>query len=108
MPPKEASPRPPQPGTPGLGDGRERGATTKVDVATGPITGTTFRFTITDIEEATSLDWFSHDKTVLPVGIAELGLPVTRPQLAADTAVPSTCRTDLVNAGGTPVPMRVV
>ena len=48
------------------GDGRERGTTTTVDLATGPVTGTTFRFTVTGVDETRSLDWFSHTPTVVP------------------------------------------
>ena len=92
----------------GTGTGRARGATTTADVRTGPVTGTTFRFTITSVDAVRSLDWFSHKPTVVPVGIAELGLPVTRPEPAPDSAIPATCRTDLATAGDTVVPMKLV
>ena len=90
------------------GDGQERGTTTTVDLATGPVTGTTFRFTVTGVDETRSLDWFSHTPTVVPIGIAELGLPVTRAQPEPGAAIPSTCRTDLVAIDGAPVPMKPV
>lgn len=89
-----------------VGDGRPRGSTTTVDVATGPVTGTTFRFRIDALREVSSLDWFSGARTVVPVGIAELGLP-TRPQPPADAAVPSACRTDLLDVGGRAVGLRL-
>lgn len=95
-------------GATGLGDGRARGATTTVDVPTGAITGTSFQFTIEEVQERPSKDWFSGTRTVTPLGIAEWGLPVTRAQQPANTAFPATCRDDLVQLDGTAVPMRVV
>lgn len=85
----------------------ERGATTTVDAATGELTGTTFRISIDEIAEATSLDWFSGGPTVLPVGIAEIGLPVVEAPVA-EAPLPAECRTDLVSIDGTPVALRVV
>ena len=93
---------------PAVGRGRRRGATTTVDVPTGEITGTTFRFRIDQVREVASKDWFGGARTVLPAAIAELGLPVTRAQLPADTPFPSTCRTDLATVGTTPVGLQAV
>ena len=98
-------------GDPGRGDGRPRGATTTVDVPTGAVTGTNFRFTIETVDEVTSTDWFGGARTVVPVGISELGLPVTRPELPATTPFPARCRDDLAtlrSLGDAPVPMRLV
>ena len=89
-----------------VGDGRARGETTTVDVPTGAVTGTTFRFRIDELREVTSLDWFSGGRTVVPVGIAELGLP-TRAQPAADAPLPDTCRSDLLKIGGQPIGLRL-
>ncbi len=85
-----------------------RGATQTIVVPTGPVTGTSFRFTVDEISERPSLDWFSGSRTVTPLGIAELGLPRTRPQQPAGTSVPDACRDDLVSVDGTPVALRVV
>ena len=84
-----------------------RGATTAVRVPTGSVTGTTFRFRVDEVAEVRSLDWFSGTPTVLPVGIAELGLP-TRAALADDSRLPAACRTDLLTIGGQPVGLRVL
>ena len=91
----------------GRGAGGAGGATTTVDVPTGPVTGTTFRFRIDQVHEVASKDWFGGARTVVPVGVAELGLP-TRPALPAGTPFPDTCREDLLTVGGTPVGLRVV
>ena len=88
------------------GTGEPRGATTVVTVPLGAVTGTTFRFTITATLDVTA----SERGPVLPVAIAELGLPV-RPPLDAATTVPSECRTDLFSVNGpdgTTVPVRLV
>jgi arabinofuranan 3-O-arabinosyltransferase len=91
-----------------LGDGSERGATTTVDVPTGEVTGTSFRFTIEELRERPSKDWFSGTRTVTPLAVAEWGLPVTRPALPEDTPLDDRCRDDLVEIDGTPVPLRVI
>ncbi|UDY36471.1 alpha-(1-_3)-arabinofuranosyltransferase domain-containing protein [Dermatobacter hominis] len=85
----------------------ERGTTTTVEVPTGPITGTTFRFRIDEVQEVRSLDWFSGSPTVVPVGIAELGLP-TQAQPSADAPLPAECRSDLLTLGDRRVGLRVV
>ena len=84
----------------------DRGTTTTVQVPTGPITGTTFRFRIDEVQEVTSLDWFSGTPTVVPVGIAELGLP-TQAQPEVSMSLPGECRTDLLSIGDQPVGLSV-
>lgn len=87
--------------------GAERGRTTELSLGTGPLTGSTFRFTIDDVAEAASRDWFGGGRTVLPVGIAEIGLPVVEPP-DSDTPLSSACRDDLVRIGDTKVPVRLI
>jgi hypothetical protein len=54
-----------------------------------------------------TLDSLSQQQTLLPVGIAELGIPgVTVPPAA--TSVPSGCRTDLLTVDGKPVGLRIL
>jgi arabinofuranan 3-O-arabinosyltransferase len=89
------------------GEGNERGATTEVPLGTGPLTGTTFRFTIDEIREADSSDWFGGGRTVLPVGITEIGLPaVAAPDPSA--LIDDDCRDDLVSVATRPVPVRLI
>ncbi len=92
-----------QPG-PSEGTGRER-----LEHLSAPIeavTGTTFRFTLDDVDEVRNRDWFSGGEVVLPVGIAQLGTPqVSAP--GSDAPMPDACRDDLVFMDGTPVPLRV-
>ncbi len=106
----------------GLGEGNDRGSTSGLTLGTGPLRGTTFRITIDEVTEAASKDWFGGSRTVLPVGIAEIGLPVVAPP-PDSTPLDASCRDDLLavtdadQVGGTaadptgevtPVPVRLV
>ncbi len=83
-----------------------RGQTTQLVSDITPVSGTTFRLTIDEVVEANSTDWFGGTTTVLPVGLAEVGLPtVEGPN--GDEPIPSVCRDDLVTIDGAPVPLRV-
>lgn len=90
-----------------LGEGNPRDSTTTVTVPTGSLTGTTFTVTVDSVIEAESKDWFGGTRTVLPIGIAELGLPTVAAP-AEDTPLESPCRSDLVSIDGEPVSVRVV
>ena len=90
-----------------LGDGRPSGSTTEVRADTGTMTGTTFRVAFDQVDEAASKDWFGSTRTVLPVGVAEVGLPtVVGP--ASSSPFEGECRTDLLEIGDEPVPVRLV
>ena len=82
-----------------------RGQTMQLVGDIEPVTGTTFRLTIDEVAEANSTDWFGGTTTVLPVGIAELGLRTVEGP-SGDDAIPSECRDDLVTIDGAPVPLR--
>jgi arabinofuranan 3-O-arabinosyltransferase len=95
-------------GDPDLGTGRPRGSTETVVATVPPTTGTTFRLTIDAVEERPSRDWFSGTPTVTPTAIAEIGLGVLRPAPDEAAQLGDDCRTDLVDLGDDPVPLRVV
>lgn len=90
-----------------LGEGAPRGTTTDVRADTGTLTGTTFRVTFDEVAEAASKDWFGATRTVLPIGVAEVGLPTVAPRAASDP-FQGACRDDLLQVGADPVPMRLV
>ena len=90
-----------------LGDGEPRDTTRTLTVPTGQLTGTTFRITVDSVVEAESKDWFGGARTVMPIGIAEVGLPAVEAP-PADTPLDAPCRTDLVTIDGEPVAVRVV
>ena len=66
-----------------------------------PLTGNTFRVTITAVRPALTVEYHENQPIVLPVGIVDVGIPgVTRAPVPQQ--VPSTCRTDLVSFDGAP------
>ncbi|MEX0768716.1 MAG: alpha-(1-_3)-arabinofuranosyltransferase family protein [Microthrixaceae bacterium] len=81
-----------------LGTAKPRGSTTALTAAltaaSGPITAKSFRISIDAVQEASSTDWFGGGRTVLPVGVAEIGLPVVAAPLLT-AKLPSECRSDL-------------
>jgi hypothetical protein len=92
---------------PALEDADRRGATATATVSFPPLTGNRVKVAIEAIRPMETIDYDSRRVTALPVAIAELGLPgVTRPPARATLA--PTCRTDLVDIGGAPIPIRIV
>lgn len=83
-----------------------RGATTQLSTEVEPVTGTTFRIGIDAVTEAASTEWFGGSRIVLPVAIAELGLPTVEVPSGDDT-LPTACRDDLVTVDGLAVQLRV-
>jgi hypothetical protein len=91
---------------PDVADQLHENATTHVPLDFPALTGRNVRITIVDIREAKTFNFYSQSSSVLPVGIAELGVPGrTRPGL--DAAVPGECRDDLLTIDGAPVPLRI-
>jgi hypothetical protein len=91
-----------------VGYGRPQGSTSSVPVSFAPLSGSRIRITIDAVHQVRALDYyatFSGATDILPVGIAELGLPVVEP--AAPKAVPGTCRTGLLTVDGRPVDIEI-
>jgi arabinofuranan 3-O-arabinosyltransferase len=89
------------------GEGRAERSTTAVTLDTGPLRGRSFRFTIDAVQDVVTEDWFGGGPVVLPVGIAEIGLPqVAAP--ADSEPLADDCRSDLVEVDGEPVGLRVI
>jgi arabinofuranan 3-O-arabinosyltransferase len=92
------------------GAGRPQGAVTAVPVAFPPLTGTAVQVRIDAVHPLTELDYYgglSGARDVLPVALAELGLPGAT-MGAPPAAVPSPCRSDLVRVDSRPVAVAVV
>jgi arabinofuranan 3-O-arabinosyltransferase len=70
-----------------------------------PVTGTTFRFLVEDIEPRRTREWYGNVVVNVPVAIAELGVP----ELAVDVPaqLDTGCRADLLSIDGEPVPLRI-
>lgn len=94
---------------PDVGKGRPQNATTPVTVALPELTGSTVRVTIDAVHQVRALDYystFSGRTDILPVGIAELGIPgVVQEQPPA--SVPSKCQSGLLSLDGKPVDVEI-
>jgi arabinofuranan 3-O-arabinosyltransferase len=84
------------------------GATVSVRVPLPDVvTGSTLQFTIEDYERRHTDDWFADGHPIiLPVAIAEIGVPGLRASVP-DPVFDSGCRSDLLEIEGRPVPLRV-
>lgn len=92
---------------PAITDRQGDNATVTVPVRFDPVTARRVRVTIADIRGVETTEYFSNSQIVMPVAIAELGLPgVQRPPLPP--TLPGTCRTDLLSVDGEAVPIRAV
>ncbi len=81
-------------------------ATTSVPISFPRLSGRSFRLTILAVRETKSLDYYSNRPQVMPVGIAELGIPgVTVKQLP--TQIPAICRNDLLSIDGNPIGVEI-
>jgi arabinofuranan 3-O-arabinosyltransferase len=91
---------------PQVADGDVKDATAAAPIRFDPLSGTAFTVTVDAIRPVTTIDYYSHAPIVMPAAIAELGIPgVVRP--APPQFVPATCRTDLVQIDGKPVPVQL-
>ncbi len=90
------------------GAGRPQGATSAVQVSFAPVTGSSVRVTIDAVRQVRALDYYATytgATDLLPVGIAELGLPARAP--ATPTQIPTVCRSDLLRVDGHAVPVAI-
>jgi hypothetical protein len=92
-----------------VGVGREQGATSTIPLDFPALTGRTIKITIDAIHPVRALDYYSTFAgltDILPVGIAELGLPgVDQP--APPSVVPQHCQPGLLKIDGHPVDVMV-
>lgn len=92
---------------PAVPDQTRQNATVAVSTAAFPaLTGSDIRVEVTKVREVKTKDYYTGFPVTAPVGIAELGIPgVQRAPLPAQ--IPSSCRRDLLEIDGKPVPVRV-
>ncbi len=90
---------------PRLDPGRRPGAVQEVRIAFRPLESDAFRLTILAVDRRTTTDWYSGGPAVLPVAIAEMGLPgvVGSPPVEQ---VGDRCHDDLLTVDGEAVPIR--
>ncbi|HZJ25727.1 MAG TPA: hypothetical protein VFF40_01715, partial [Acidimicrobiia bacterium] len=91
---------------PDVGTQRKVGGTATTVATFPPLTGNSFTVTIEGVRAVLETDFATGEPAVMPVGIAELGLPgiqrAAMPERLADS-----CRTDLVAMDGDPVGVRL-
>jgi arabinofuranan 3-O-arabinosyltransferase len=80
--------------------------TVSVPVRFAPLTGSDVRVTVTGVRETTTTEYHELQPIVMPVAIAEVGLPGVR-RAPLPTALPSVCRTDLLTLDGKEIGARV-
>jgi hypothetical protein len=91
---------------PPITDGRRQDSTVSVPLSFPALTGEQIQVTFTGVRDETTKNYYSHSQIVMPIGIAELGLPgVDTP--AAPAAMPGNCRSDLLTVDGRPVSVRI-
>ncbi|HUE59427.1 MAG TPA: alpha-(1-_3)-arabinofuranosyltransferase family protein [Acidimicrobiales bacterium] len=94
---------------PPVGNGRPQNSTTSVPLSFAPISGASVKVTIDSVREVRSFDYYSTftgTTDILPVGIAELGLPdVVQPEPPAQ--IPPVCQAGLLSIDGEPVDVEV-
>lgn len=92
---------------PPVAEQRNENATVAVPLRFAPVTGRTIRVTIDGIRPVQTLEYFGTIPIVMPVGIAELGIPGVR-RAPEPIQLPPTCRTDVATIDGKPFPIRIV
>ena len=83
------------------------GGPVAVQASFAPLTTDHLTVTITGSRDVTTIDRRTGEPVVLPVGLAELGLPGVPPPAPAPASFDSGCRTDLLTIDGRPFPVRV-
>ena len=83
-------------------------AVVSVPVSFPQITGSTIRFTIEAVRQVTTTNWYTQRPIVMPVGIAEIGLPgVHFTPEATSAPIVSVCTSKLLRIDAKPVWLKV-
>ncbi|HWE55434.1 MAG TPA: alpha-(1-_3)-arabinofuranosyltransferase family protein [Acidimicrobiales bacterium] len=94
---------------PPVGAGRKQNSTTTIPLTFPALSGNSVRITIDAVRQVRALDYYSTYSgitDILPVGIAELGLPdVVQP--AAPSDLPTVCTGGLLQIDGQPIDVEV-
>ena len=92
---------------PAVVDAPTPNATVAAPVAFPALRGSTFTVRIAAIREVRTHEWYCECDQIMPVGIAELGVPELAPvRVAAE--IPGECRADLISVDSHPVDAKVV
>ncbi|HEV2369609.1 MAG TPA: alpha-(1-_3)-arabinofuranosyltransferase family protein, partial [Acidimicrobiales bacterium] len=91
------------------GAGRPHGSVSPVHLTFPALTGASVELTVDTAQEISTLDYYagnSNRQDILPVALAEIGLPGAS-RAAAPAQVPVQCRSDLVTVDGRPVSVEI-
>ena len=94
---------------PPVGRGRPQNATTAVTVSLPKLTGSKIKVTIDAVHQVRALDYYSTfagRTDILPVGIAELGIPGVVQEKAPES-IPPNCQSGLLSVDGQPVDVEI-
>ena len=94
---------------PPVGYGKPQNATSAVTVPLPGLTGSTIRITVDSVRQVRTLDYYSTfagRTDILPVGIAELGLPGVV-QGKPPASLPAVCQNGLLTVDGKPVDVEI-
>ena len=93
---------------PPLHDRKAVNAVVSVPVSFPKLSGTTIRFTIEAVRQVKTVNWYSQKPIVMPVGIAEIGLPGVRFTPEPTSAeIASICTPRLLRIDGRPVWLQI-
>jgi hypothetical protein len=93
---------------PPVKDHKAPGAVVTVPVSFPRLTGTTIRFTIRAVRRVTTINWYTKRPIVMPVGIAEIGLPGVHFTPESPLAhIAPVCTSKLLKIDGQPVFLKV-
>ena len=93
---------------PPVADRKAANSVVRVPIRFPKLTGSTIRFTIEAVRRVTTINWYTQKPIVMPVGIAEMGLPGVRftPE-ATGAKIPSVCTSKLLSIDGRPVFLKI-
>ena len=93
---------------PAVRDRKAINAVVSVPVSFPTLTGSTIRFTIEAVRQVTTINWYTQKPIVMPVGIAEIGLPGVRftPE-PVKAQIPTVCTSKLLRIDNRPIWLKI-
>jgi len=92
---------------PAVTDRKAENAAVPAPVSFPALTGSTIRVTVEAIRPVRTTEYYSNEPVVMPVAVAELGIPGVTP-VQGPRELPATCRDGLLTVDGRPISVRAV
>ncbi|MGO9204865.1 MAG: hypothetical protein ACLQBX_01535 [Candidatus Limnocylindrales bacterium] len=93
---------------PPVHDRKAIGSVVSVPVRFRELKGSTIRFTVEAVRRVTTINWYTREPIVMPIAIAEIGLPgVHFTPEAKGAEIPAICTSKLLRIDGRPLWLRV-